>query len=130
VRVRRVIYHIRHEFQSRPIKIRLQLVWQRLGNVNRHEQTIQPIFLNCKEGCTGNSCLPVGEYPTAGRSPCHPFSAQHRQSDGRQPCFIALERVGDFGKITANINVLNVYGGLDGVTNDRVRLTERGKPNS
>ncbi|MDP3010688.1 MAG: hypothetical protein Q8N30_16670 [Methylococcales bacterium] len=54
----------------------------------------------------------------------------NRHEQTIQPCFIAFERVGDFGKITANINVLNVYGGLDGVTNDVVRLTERGKPDS
>jgi hypothetical protein len=28
-------------------------------------------------------------------------------------------------KITARINTLNVYGGLDGVMNDMVKLTDR-----
>jgi hypothetical protein len=28
-------------------------------------------------------------------------------------------------RITAKINTLNVYGGLDGVMNDMVRLTDR-----
>jgi hypothetical protein len=43
------------------------------------------------------------------------------------PVLLRLKELEILEKITANINVLNVYGGLDGVMNDMVRLTERAK---
>ncbi len=43
------------------------------------------------------------------------------------PVLLRLKELEILEKITARINTLNVYGGLDGVMNDMVRLTERGK---
>lgn len=41
------------------------------------------------------------------------------------PVLLRLKELEVLEKITARINTLNVYGGLDGVMNDMVRLTER-----
>jgi len=43
------------------------------------------------------------------------------------PVLLRLKELEILEKITARINTLNVYGGLDGVMNDMVRLTERSK---
>lgn len=43
------------------------------------------------------------------------------------PVLLRLKELEILEKITGRINTLNVYGGLDGVMNDMVRLTERGK---
>jgi len=43
------------------------------------------------------------------------------------PVLLRLKELEILEKITTNIKVLNVYGGLDGVMNDMVRLTERVK---
>jgi regulator of protease activity HflC (stomatin/prohibitin superfamily) len=43
------------------------------------------------------------------------------------PVLLRLKELEILEKITARINTLNVYGGLDGVMNDMVKLTERGK---
>lgn len=42
------------------------------------------------------------------------------------PVLLRLKELEILEKITARINTLNVYGGLDGVMNDMVRLTDRG----
>lgn len=41
------------------------------------------------------------------------------------PVLLRLKELEILEKITARINTLNVYGGLDGVMNDMVRLTDR-----
>jgi regulator of protease activity HflC (stomatin/prohibitin superfamily) len=41
------------------------------------------------------------------------------------PVLLRLKELEVLEKITARINTLNVYGGLDGVMNDMVRLTDR-----
>ncbi len=43
------------------------------------------------------------------------------------PVLLRLKELEILEKITGRINTLNVYGGLDGVMNDMVRLTERTK---
>lgn len=43
------------------------------------------------------------------------------------PVLLRLKELEILEKITSRINTLNVYGGLDGVMNDMVRLTERSK---
>jgi regulator of protease activity HflC (stomatin/prohibitin superfamily) len=43
------------------------------------------------------------------------------------PVLLRLKELEILEKITGRINTLNVYGGLDGVMNDMVRLTERSK---
>jgi regulator of protease activity HflC (stomatin/prohibitin superfamily) len=43
------------------------------------------------------------------------------------PVLLRLKELEILEKITARINTLNVYGGLDGVMNDMVKLTERNK---
>jgi regulator of protease activity HflC (stomatin/prohibitin superfamily) len=43
------------------------------------------------------------------------------------PVLLRLKELEILEKITARINTLNVYGGLEGVMNDLVKLTERGK---
>jgi hypothetical protein len=43
------------------------------------------------------------------------------------PVLLRLKELEILEKITGRINTLNVYGGLDGVMNDMVKLTERGK---
>lgn len=44
------------------------------------------------------------------------------------PVLLRLKELEILEKITARINTLNVYGGLDGVMNDMVRLTDRTAP--
>lgn len=44
------------------------------------------------------------------------------------PVLLRLKELEILEKITARINTLNVYGGLDGVMNDMVRLTDRSAP--
>jgi hypothetical protein len=43
------------------------------------------------------------------------------------PVLLRLKELEILKKITGRINTLNVYGGLEGVMNDMVRLTERSK---
>lgn len=41
------------------------------------------------------------------------------------PILLRLKELGSLEKITERINTLNVYGGLDGVMNDMIKLTHR-----
>ena len=43
------------------------------------------------------------------------------------PTLLRLKELEVLEKITAQISTLNVYGGLDGVMNDMVRLTDKSK---
>jgi hypothetical protein len=43
------------------------------------------------------------------------------------PVLLRLKELEILEKITGRINTLNVYGGLEGVMNDMVRLTQRSK---
>ena len=44
------------------------------------------------------------------------------------PVLLRLKELEVLEKITSHISTLNVYGGLDGVMNDLVRLTDKTKP--
>ena len=43
------------------------------------------------------------------------------------PVLLRLKELEILEKITGRISTLNVYGGLDGVMNDLVKLTDKGK---
>ena len=43
------------------------------------------------------------------------------------PVLLRLKELDVLEKITARINTLNVYGGLDGVMNDLVKITDKAR---